>query len=191
MSSLRHAENKSLWAVRELGLPAIVKTCVSCGHSRHHATGKIRVNANGKQLDVWLLIGCERCDRTSKVPVHERVHVSALDHDRLVRFEDNDPAIVRELVHAQRKLDWTGTWELETDLPFYEIEKATERLEVLVRFELPAPIRVEQLLSRGFNLNRPAVKRLVDNGRISLPMPADARARADFEFYAGSTYGRS
>ncbi|MDT7785336.1 MAG: hypothetical protein QOF58_3755 [Pseudonocardiales bacterium] len=191
MSSLRHAENKSLWVVRELGLPAIVKTCVSCGHTRHHATGKIRVNANGKQLDVWLLIGCERCDRTSKIPVHERVHVSALDHGRLVRFEENDPAIVRELVHVQRRLDWTGTWELETDLPFYEVEKATERLEVLVRFELPAPIRVEKLLTKGFGLSRPAVKRMAEDGRISLPMAVDARARADFSFYAGSTYGRS
>jgi hypothetical protein len=191
MSSLRHAENKSLWVVRELGLPAIVKTCVSCGHTRHHATGKIRVNANGKQLDVWLLIGCKRCDRTSKIPVHERVHVSALDHGRLVRFEENDPAIVRELVHVQRRLDWTGTWELETDLPFYEVEKATERLEVLVRFELPAPIRVEKLLTKGFGLSRPAVKRMAEDGRISLPMAVDARARADFSFYAGSTYGRS
>jgi len=180
MSSLRHAENKSLWVVRELGLPAIVKTCVSCGHTRHHATGKIRVNANGKQLDVWLLIGCERCDRTSKIPVHERVHVSALDHDRLVRFEENDPAIVRELVHAQRKLDWTGTWELETDLPFYEIEKETEPLKVLVRFELPAPIRAEKLVMAGFGLSRSAVKRLVDSGRIRLPLALDARARGDF-----------
>jgi len=191
MSSLRHAENKSLWVVRELGLPAIVRTCVSCRTDRHRATGKIRVNANGKQLDVWLLIGCARCDRTSKVPVHERVHVSALDHDRLVRFERNDPAIVRELVHAQPRLDWTGTWELETDLPFYDVEQADDPLEVFVRFELPAPIRVEKLLTRGFGLSRPTLKRLVDAGRIRLPMAPDARARADFAFQAGSTYGRS
>jgi hypothetical protein len=159
-----------------------VKTCVSCRHTRHHPTGKIRVNANGKLLDVWLLIGCERCDRTSKIPVHERVHVQALDHERLVMFERNDPAIVRELVHAQHRLDWTGTWELETDLPFYEIEHADEPLEVFVRFELPAPIRVEKLLTKGFGLSRSAMKRLVDEGRISLPMALDARARQDFTF---------
>jgi hypothetical protein len=182
MSSFRHAENKSLWVVRELGLPAIVKTCVSCGHPRHHPTGKIRVNANGKLLDVWLLIGCERCDRTSKIPVHERVHVQALDHERLLGFENNDPAIVRELVHAQRRLDWTGTWELETDMPFYDIENDPERLEVIVRFELPAPIRVEKLLMAGFGLSRSAVKRMTDSGRIRLPMAVDARAREDFTF---------
>lgn len=182
MSSLRHAENKSLWVVRELGLPAIVKPCVDCRHTRHHATGKIRVNANGKQLDVWLLIGCERCDRTSKITVHERVHVQSLDHERLVRFENNDPAVVRELVHAQRRLDWTGTWELDTDLPFYDIEHAKDPLEVFVRFELPAPVRVEKLLTKGFGLSRSTTKRLVDEGRIRLPMAVDARARQDFVF---------
>lgn len=185
MSSVRHAENKSLWVVRELGLPAIVKTCVSCGHTLHHPTGKIRVNANGKILDVWMLIGCERCDRTSKVPVHERVHVQSLDHERLVRFENNDPGIVRELTLANRaglRLDWTGTWELETDLPFYDIDSADEPLDVFVRFELPAPIRVEKLLTKGFGLSRPAVKRMVDSGRISLPIAVDARARASFAF---------
>jgi hypothetical protein len=84
------------------------------------------VNANGKLLDVWLLIGCVRCDRTSKI--------------------DNVP----------------------------------EPLEVFVRFELPAPIRVEKLLMAGFGLSRSAVKRMVDSGRIRLPMAVDARARADF-----------
>ena len=185
MSSIRHAENKSLWVVRELGLPAIVKTCVSCRHTRHHPTGKIRVNANGKLLDVWLLIGCARCDRTSKISVHERVHVQALDHERLLGFENNDPAVVRELtMNSGERLDWTGTWELETDLPFYEIGKDPEPLEVFVRFELPAPIRVEKLLMAGFGLSRSAVKGMVDSGRIRLPLAVDARVRGDFTFQA-------
>lgn len=181
MSSISHAENKSLWVVRELGLPAVVKTCVSCRADRHHPTGKIRVNANGKLLDVWLLIGCARCDRTSKIPVHERVHVQALDHELLLGYENNDPAVVRHLtLNSGQRLDWTGTWELETDLPFYEIEKDPEPLDVFVRFETPVPIRAGKLLTAGFGLSRSAVERLVDEGRIRLPMALDARVRADF-----------
>jgi hypothetical protein len=181
------ADRKTLWVVRELGLPTIVKTCVSCRTNRHRPTGKIRVNASGKLLDVWMLIGCERCGRTSKIPVHERVHVRALDHERLVMFENNDPAVVRELAmdaglagRAGHRLDWTGTWKLETDLPFYEIEKDPKPLEVVVRFELPAPIRAGKLLMAGFGLSRPAVTRMVGSGRILLPMAVDARVRGDF-----------
>ncbi|WNV85625.1 DUF1062 domain-containing protein [Umezawaea sp. Da 62-37] len=182
-------DRKALWVVRELGLPAIVKSCVACRSARHHPTGKVRVNASGKLLDVWMLISCELCDRTSKITVHERVHVRTLDHERLVMFENNDPAVVRQLVmdtalagRTGYRLDWTGTWELETDLPFHELDEPVS-LEVVVRFELPAPVRVEKLLTAGFGLSRPAVRGMVESGRIRLPVAVDAKVRGDFGFF--------
>ncbi|MCE6998695.1 DUF1062 domain-containing protein [Saccharothrix sp. S26] len=182
-------DRKALWVVKELGLPAIVTPCVACRSTRHHPTGKVRENASGKLLDVWLLIGCARCGRTAKIPVHERVHVQALDRERLVMFEDNDPAIVRLLAmdtalaaKSAYRLDWSGTWELETDSPFYRPEEDRPGLEVIVRFELPAPVRVEKLLMAGFGLSRAAVRGMVASGRIRLPLAVDAKAREDFTF---------
>jgi hypothetical protein len=55
------------------------------------------VNANGKILDVWMLICCELCGRTPKIPIHERASVQALESERLLMFENNDLATVREL----------------------------------------------------------------------------------------------
>ena len=182
-------DRKALWVVRELGLPTIVRACVACRSDRHRPTGKIRVNASGKLLDVWLLICCRTCDRTSKIPVHERVHVQSLDHERLVRFENNDPGVVRQLAmdtalagRSGYRLDWAGTWQLDTDLPFHDLADPVG-LEVVVRFELPAPIRVEKLLTTGFGLSRGAVRGMVDSGRIRLPMAVDAKARADFRLF--------
>jgi hypothetical protein len=91
----------TLWVIREFGLPAIVKACVSCRSARHYPTVKFGVNAHGKLLDVWMLICCERCGRTSKIPVHERIHVQALDSERLPMFGNNDPAMVRDLAMPQ------------------------------------------------------------------------------------------
>jgi hypothetical protein len=180
-------DRKALWVVRELGLPAIVTACVSCRSMRHHPTGRFRVNANGKLLDVWMLICCELCGRTSKIPVHERIHVRALEHQRLLMFENNHPAMVRHLVmdtalagKAAYRLDWSGTWELETDMPFYELaNEDSAPLEVVIRFELPAPIRVAKLLMAGFGLSRSAVRGMVDSGRIRLPVAIDAKVRDD------------
>jgi hypothetical protein len=191
-------DRKALWVIRELGLPAIVKACVTCRSTRHHPTGKFRVNANSKLLDVWMLINCELCDRTSKIPIHERINVRALENERLVMFEKNDPAMVRQLAmdaslasKAGYRLDWNGTWELETDMPFYELERADPApLEVVTRFELPAPIRVEKLLMAGFGLSRSAARGMVDSGRIRLPMAVDARAREDFTFFVITTLRR-
>lgn len=181
-------DRKALWAVRQCALPAVVRPCPDCSGTRHHPSGKFRINANGKLLDVWLLLCCAACGRTSKVPVHERVHVRTLEPARLVAYENNDPAVVRELtmsasLAAKRgyRLDWTGTWELETDTPFYTPDDPAP-LRVLIGFELPAPVRVERLLMLGLGLSRAEVRRMVARGRIRLPLPLDAKTHQDFEF---------
>ena len=168
-------ERKARWAVRQCALPAVVRPCPDCSGTRHRPSGKFRVNANGKQLDVWLLLLCEGCDRTSKVPVHERVHVQSLDPARLVGYENNDPAMVREWVMKQRRLDWAGTWELVADI-------VDRPCAVVVGFELPVPVRVERLLVLGLGLSRSEVRRMVADGCIELPLAPDAKARQGFEF---------
>ncbi|WP_431677354.1 DUF1062 domain-containing protein [Kitasatospora sp. KL5] len=182
-----NTDRKALWAVRQSALPAVVRPCPDCSGTRHRPSGKIRVNANGKLLDVWLLLSCAACDRTSKVPVHERAHVSSLEPARLVAYENNDPAVVRELTMSTSlaarngyRLDWTGTWALETRTPLYALDDPTP-LKVLVGFDLPAPVRVERLLMLGLGLSRTAVRRLVGDGRIRLPLAPDAKAHRDFE----------
>lgn len=180
-------DRKALWAVRQSGLPMVVRPCPDCSGTRHRPSGRFRVNASGKLLDVWLLLHCAVCDRTSKVPIHERVHVSSLDPDRRVAYEANDPIAVRE--HSMSaslaarngyRHDWTGTWELETDTPFHFLHDPTP-LRVLISFELPAPVRVERLLMLGLGLSRTAVRRMVADGRIHLPLAPDAKAHQDFE----------
>ena len=184
-------DRKALWAVRQCALPAILRPCPDCSGTRHRPSGKIRMNANGKLLDVWLLLLCAACDRTSKVSVHERVHVQSLDPGRLVAYENNDPAVVRELAASASlaakngyRLDWTGTWELETDTPFYTSDDS-EPFRVLISFELPVPIRVERLVMLGLGLSRAEVRRMVADGRIRLPLAPDAKAQRDFEFTVG------
>jgi len=177
---------KALWAIRELGLPAIVKTCLSCRSDHHHPSGKFRVNANGKLLDVWLLMHCDRCGRTSKIPIHERISVRELENSRLMMFENNDPATVRELVldaslasKAMYRLDWTDTWTLETHEPFYTLDDP-EPINIIVSFELPASIRLERILMLGFGVSRSQLRSVVASGRVLLPVDLDSKVRDDF-----------
>ena len=186
-ATIMNTDRKALWAVRQSAMPTVVRRCPDCSGTRHRPSGRIRVNANGKLLDVWLLLNCAACDRTSKVPVHERVHVSSLEPARLVAYEDNDPAVVRGLAMSASlaakngyRLDWTGTWELETRTPLHALDDRSP-LRVQVRFELPAPVRVERLLMLGLGLSRNGIRRMVGDGRIQLPPALDAKAHRDFE----------
>jgi hypothetical protein len=182
-----NTDRRALWTLRQSALPTVARPCPDCPGTRHRPSGKIRVNANGKLLDVWLLLSCAACGRTSKVPVHERVHVSSLEAARRVAYETNDPAPVRELTMSVSlaakngyRLDWSGTWELEVRTPLYALDDPAP-LQVLVSFELPAPVRVERLLMLGLGLSRSEIRRMAGDGRLHLPLALDAKAHRDFE----------
>src|SRR3954452_2769175 len=83
------------WIVRRTRLPLLSLRCVACP-SKSATTGKgwFRVNANGKLLDVWLLVRCVSCDRTSKLTVHERAPVRSFDPAELDGYHTNSPELV-------------------------------------------------------------------------------------------------
>src|SRR5215471_4669293 len=145
-----------------------------------------------RRLDADLL----RAVRPHVENPHPRAHLgAALESERLLMFENNDRAMVRDLAmdgalagQAAYQLDWSGTWELENDMLSCELEREDPApRKVIIRFELPVPIRVEKLLATGFGLSRSAVRGMVDSGRIRLPMAIDAKARGDVTLFVIAT----
>ena len=104
------------WVVRRTRLPLLSLRCMDCGsESATTGEGKFRVNANGKLLDVWLLVRCVSCHRTSKLTVHERAPVRSFDPAELHGYRANDLELVAsrllDPLLARRNrftLDWKG-----------------------------------------------------------------------------------
>ncbi|RKN37789.1 DUF1062 domain-containing protein [Streptomyces hoynatensis] len=170
------------WVVRRTRLPLLSLRCVDCpSGSATTGEGRFRVNANGKLLDVWLLVRCTSCDRTSKLTVHERVPVRSLDPAELDGYHANDAALVASrlldplLAHRNRfALDWSGAWRL--DAPPAPPERAWP-FRVEVRFEDPVPVRPERLIAHGLGLSRNEVLR-----RVKCEVPPRRTRSSDFAF---------
>jgi hypothetical protein len=166
------------WVVRRTRLPLLSLRCVDCrSESATAGAGRFRVNANGKLLDVWLLVRCVSCDRTSKLTVHERAPVSSFDPGELDRYHASDPELVAsrllDPLLARRNhftLDWAGAWRLEIP-PSWPGEAWPVTAEVV--FEDPVPVRPERLIAQGLGLSRSEVLRLVKCD-ISLRRPTSA-----------------
>lgn len=166
------------WVVRRTGLPLLSLRCVDCrSESATTGEGRFRVNANGKLLDVWLLVRCVSCDRTGKLTVHERAPVRSFDPVELEGYRLNDPELVAsrlsDPLFARRNrfaLDWTGAWRLDT--PSVRIEEDWPvRVEVV--FKDPVPVRPERLIAHGLGLSRTEVLRRIKCG-VSLRRPRSA-----------------
>ncbi len=134
------------WVVRRTRLPLLSLRCADCrSESATTGEGRFRVNANGKLLDVWLLVRCVSCDRTSKLTVHERAPVRSFDPAELHGYRANDPELVAsrllDPLLARRNrfaLDWKDAWRLDTP-PAWPDEAWPVQVEVL--FEDPVPVR--------------------------------------------------
>ncbi|MFC0506087.1 DUF1062 domain-containing protein [Micromonospora costi] len=170
------------WVVRRTRLPLLSLRCVDCrSESATTGEGRFRVNANGKLLDVWLLVRCVSCDRTSKLTVHERKPVGSFDPAELDGYRDNDPELVAsrllDPLIARRNhftLDWTGAWRL--DIPSAWRDEAWPVLVEVVLAD-PVPVRPDRLIAHGLGLSRNEVVR-----RIKCDVPLHRPTSTGFTF---------
>ena len=169
------------WVVRRTRLPLLSLRCVTCrAESATAARGRFRVNANGKLLDVWLLVHCVSCDRTSKLTVRERATVSSFDPVELHGHQLNDPALVAATLldpaFARRcrfTLDWTDAWTV--DAPTVPLDGWPVRVDVT--FDDPVPVRPDRLIANRFGLTRPEVLR-----RVKCDIPLKRPTSSAFTF---------
>ncbi|MEV6861734.1 DUF1062 domain-containing protein [Streptosporangium subroseum] len=184
MSSQIHRDHVVLpWVVRRTRLPLLSLRCLECrAVVATTAEGRFRINANGKLLDVWLLVRCVSCDQTSKVTVHERIPVRSLDPLQLHAFETNDPALLAQtlldpLIARRNRftLEWNGAWRLVT--PPGPPADAAWPIQVKVEFLDPVPVRPGQLIAQGLGISRSETER-----RIKCDIPLGRRTSTGFSF---------
>ncbi|MGI5122043.1 DUF1062 domain-containing protein [Marinactinospora thermotolerans] len=166
------------WVIRRTRLPLLSMRCLDCrSETATTGAGRFRVNANGRRLDVWLLVRCVSCDRTSKLTVYERAPVRSVDPAELDGYRANDPELVAsrlvDPLLARRNrftLDWKGAWRLDT--PSVRLDEAWP-VRIKVVFADPVPVRPERLIAQGLGLSRNEVLRRIKCD-VSLRRPTSA-----------------
>ena len=84
------------WTLAPAHPPLPWRHCSTCGAARAFASsGKVRLNANGRRLDAWLIYRCMSCDRTWLRPLFERVPVQDISPADLDAMQQSTRAWVR------------------------------------------------------------------------------------------------
>jgi hypothetical protein len=180
------------WVVMPTRLPLVLRRCHTCAAELFRASGKFRVNANHKLIDVWLLVLCTSCGETAKLTVLERVNVRSVRPELLDRLHANDLGLTAELLQdpaVQRRnriaLDWAGAWRLRTDGPDHADRTDHEDhkvIDVSVRFAARIPVRPVRLIAEGCGLSRAEVERLIAEGKIVSATRLSGKLSGGFTF---------
>jgi hypothetical protein len=170
------------WRLRRIRPPRILHRCSCCrGPAEFEPTGRFRVNANRKLLDIWLLLRCRACGQVLKATVLERAKVRSIAPALLDGYQQGDPALVEATIAApsfRRRnhltLDFQGTWELRAE-PLQT--GRGQPVTVEVEFLDPLSVRPAQLIAAGLGIPRGRVERLLAAGaiRIDAETPAGLR----------------
>lgn len=80
-----HTENQAI---------RVFHRCGGCGKKKEFVnSGKFRVNANGNQVDVWLIYRCIKCKHSWNLTIYERKRPGKIPAEEYQKFLDNDEAL--------------------------------------------------------------------------------------------------
>lgn len=166
-----------LWRVRPLTPPPVARSCRRCGLSRFLSSGKFRVNAQRKTLDVWLIWQCESCGQTWNMEILSRVARQTIPPAQWNAFLENDPALAFRCAFdaaLHRKNSTQPCWEavdftVEGELP---VLSPGGQVDIALRCEVPFPVRILAVFAKKLSLSMEDLRRAVERGALQC---ADSR----------------
>ncbi|HEY1243904.1 MAG TPA: DUF1062 domain-containing protein [Hyphomicrobiaceae bacterium] len=136
------------------------------------SSGKLRINANGKRLDAWLIYRCSACERTWNRPIIERRNARDMDPALLRAIRSGDPDWIRaqafdvsSLKRQAQRIDESADVEVLKAL-LGEDRADWTVLEIALIAPHPTSLRLDRLLSTELNLSRSELQNLHDAGKL-------------------------
>lgn len=161
------------WTLVPAHAPRPWRHCPTCATTRAFASsGKIRLNANGRKLDAWLIYRCTLCDQTWNRTLFERRPVQQVSRDDLDALQHAAPACVQRyeqdvaaLRHETNRVDLSATVQVTKPVrPRGFVLPPTVHLALAVPH--PTGCRLDRLLARELALSRTQLQAWVKAGAL-------------------------
>ncbi len=159
------------WTIIPANAPEPWLNCNRCRSTMPFRTsGKIRVNANGKRVDAWLIYKCASCDSTWNRPILERRHVSTIEPQLLASLQANDPELFRRLAFEKwrRKLKVEHFDDVTVRKKVVsENTQPASRLEIVCVVPEMTGVRVDRLVANELRLSRSRIQNMQNVGHLA------------------------
>jgi hypothetical protein len=160
------------WTIIPQKAPQPWIACSGCGGLRaFQSSGKIRLNANGRKLDAWLIYKCLTCEKTWNRPIFERQTIRDIDPVVLEALQSNDPQWIGKetfnleaLKRKSQRVDEFSQVAIDKGILHETRNWTTLAIELMV--PLPASTRLDRLLASELRVSRARLQTLHDAGAL-------------------------
>mgnify|MGYP000766966723 FL=1 len=170
-------ETTITWEVKVKNTPLLIKKCSHCDSDRFYCSDKFRMNAQKKNIDVWLIYRCVKCDNTCNLTLLSRSKPDLIDKTLFHSFSMNDKdaawkyAFSTEMERKNNlRLDY-GSVEYEV-VPDTSLEDllnlSNEGIKIHIKCEFEFDLKLSSLIRRCFSLSANQVKRMFEDGIITI-----------------------
>ncbi len=147
-----------------------MRNCPKCGSvQKFVCSGNFRVNANGRNIDVWLIYKCQICDCTWNMTVLSRVKPEQIEQALYTAFAENDPETAFRYAFDKVLLSKNHA-VIDCSEPGYTLEKQTiddgkNTVELTCEYDLG--LRLDKVISEGLSISRTRAKSLLQQNNLS------------------------
>ncbi|MTH98862.1 DUF1062 domain-containing protein [Roseibium sp. RKSG952] len=171
-----------VWTVLAETAPRPYLNCSSCKTVRpFHSSGKVRLNANGKRLDAWLIYKCSYCEATWNRPVHDRVPLKDFSSAEIDALEGSQREAVAGiefdlagLSGFTNRIDPASGIRVEKAFLVEPGDSAWAGIDIVIRLPRPSGLRLDRLLGQALTLSRDACRKLIEEQVLTIQWPVDA-----------------
>jgi hypothetical protein len=155
------------WTITPKSAPKVFRNCPKCGEKTHYVNStKFRVNANGKNLDIWLIYNCSKCKSKWNMPIHERINPKDIDPERFDCYIKNDKDLANHIgtdpvIHKRNNSELVYD-SMEFNVMVSKLQDkdyAEQSQEITIRCPLSLNLRLDKLLADHIGISRSKISK--------------------------------
>ncbi len=109
------------WVVKAQNTPLLKRKCNHCDSDRFYCSDKFRLNAQKKNIDIWLIYRCVKCHTRYNMTLFSRIRTESISKEVFNRLSENDTDLAWEYAFS-RETRRKNNAEADLDSVEYEIQ---------------------------------------------------------------------
>lgn len=168
-----------IWEIKVKNTPTLKRKCNHCNCDQFYCSNKFRVNAQKRNLDVWLIYRCMECDSTYNLTILSRTKPEQINKELFRKFSENDDELAWEYAFSSEtvrknnvEIDYSSVeYEiLYDDISINDIlNAANEIVAFKIRTHFEFGLKLSSVIRSCLGLSANQLNRLIEAEAIYAP----------------------